>query len=272
VTGTPWFTRLYAAPALLAVALLAACANPSAAPAPAAPPPAAPAAGAPAPTNQPVAAPRPAEDAARPAPGAPAADVPTTSNVMRYAFVADGSEARFRAREQLVGRTLPSDAIGRTRAVTGAVALDGSGAIVPGDSRITVDLRQLSSDESRRDRFISQNTLQVQQFPTADFVPTEVRGLPSPLPATGDVAFQLAGNLTVHGVTRPAVWDARAQLSGSQATGTATTTVKITDFGMELPRAGPVLSIEDTLTLEVDFRVARDAGADLTQADRPRGT
>jgi hypothetical protein len=34
----------------------------------------------------------------------------------------------------------------------------------------------------------------------------------------------------------------------------ATTTVLITDFGMEPPKAGPVLGIEDAVRLELDVR------------------
>ncbi len=37
------------------------------------------------------------------------------------------------------------------RAVEGRVALDAEGRVVPGGSRFTVDLRQLQSDEVRRD-------------------------------------------------------------------------------------------------------------------------
>jgi hypothetical protein len=37
-------------------------------------------------------------------------------------------------------------------------------------------------------------------------------------------------------------------------TGTASTTVLISDFGMQPPKSGPVLSIEDSVTLELDVK------------------
>jgi polyisoprenoid-binding protein YceI len=83
--------------------------------------------------------------------------------------------------------------------------------------------------------------------------------LPTPLPTSGQVAFQLDGDLTVHGVTKPVSWQVTAQFDGSNVSGSATTNVNISDFGMTPPRAGPVLSIQDGLTLELAFNAARDA-------------
>jgi hypothetical protein len=59
------------------------------------------------------------------------------------------------------------------------------------------------SDERQRDRYIQRNTLQTATYPTATFVPTQVVGLPSPMPASGDVTFQMIGN-TFHVTAAPA--------------------------------------------------------------------
>jgi polyisoprenoid-binding protein YceI len=169
----------------------------------------------------------------------------------------DGSEARYRVKEQLVGRQLPNEAVGATRGVRGQIALSATGAVVREQSRITVDLATLRSDESRRDQFIRANTLQTQRFPTAEFVPAQVNGLPAPLPTSGEHRFQLVGDLTVHGVTRPATWEVTARAAGQEISGKATTQLKLTDFGMTPPRVGPVLSIEDAVILELHFRATR---------------
>ena len=167
------------------------------------------------------------------------------------------SQARYHAREQLAGKSLPSDAVGTSNAVSGALVLGPDGAIAADQSQITVDLSKLQSDESRRDNFIKQDTLQTSRYPTAVFVPRQAAGLPSPLPTSGTATFQLSGDLTVHGVTKPVIWDVQAQFADAGISGSATTTVKITDFGMTPPRVGPVLSIEDGLTLELAFSAAR---------------
>jgi polyisoprenoid-binding protein YceI len=78
--------------------------------------------------------------------------------------------------------------------------------------------------------------------------------LPNPLPTSGSATFDLVGDLTVHGVTQTKTWKATATFADGEVTGTATTTVLISEFGMEPPKAGPVLSIEDFVTLELDVR------------------
>jgi polyisoprenoid-binding protein YceI len=169
------------------------------------------------------------------------------------------SKASYRAHEQLVGRTLPSDAVGTSSSVSGSLVLAPDGSIVGDQSKISVDLSKLQSDESRRDNFIKGTTLQTSRFPMATFVPREAQGLPSPLPTTGQATFQLIGDLTVHGVTRPVTWQVTAQFGDGSVSGAASTTVNISDFGMSPPKAGPVLSIEDGLTLELAFTAARQA-------------
>lgn len=170
----------------------------------------------------------------------------------------DASEARFRAREQLVGRTLPNEAVGSTPNVSGEIAIGHDGAIAGERSIVTVDLRTLKSDESRRDNWIQRNTLQTQQFPTAQFVVRSAPGLAAPLPTSGETTFQLVGDLTVHGVTRPTSWDVTARFAEQEVQASAWARMKMTDFAMTPPQAGPVLSIEDELTIELDVRAVRE--------------
>ena len=193
--------------------------------------------------------------------GQPAAQAQAASQAATTTLVIDSStsKASYRAHEQLVGRTLPSDAVGTSSSVSGSLVLAPDGSIVADQSKISVDLSKLQSDESRRDNFIKGTTLQTSRFPMATFVPREAQGLPSPLPTTGQATFQLIGDLTVHGVTRPVTWQVTAQFGDASVSGAASTTVNISDFGMSPPKAGPVLSIEDGLTLELAFTAAREA-------------
>ena len=172
----------------------------------------------------------------------------------RYAVANVGNEARYRVREQLVGLDFPNDAVGKTSQVTGAIVIGPDGRIVREGSSFTVDLASIRSDNDRRDGYVRRNTLQTDSFPKAVFVPTGATGLPATLPATGEIAFQLGGDLTIHGVTKPITWDVKATRAASGAvTGTATTSFKFGDFNMSLPRAARVLSVDDRITLEYDF-------------------
>ena len=182
---------------------------------------------------------------------APAAVLP--DGVLRLVVAPKGNQARFRVREQLVSLKLPSDAVGTTSGVSGAIVIQPNGQIFAGESRFAVDLTTLRSDSDRRDGYIQRNTLETGTYPEAVFVPTAVTGLPSPLPESGAVAFQLTGDLTVHGATRPVTWDVTAQIDGRMLRGTAAASITFTEFGMTLPRVGPVLSVEDLIVLELDF-------------------
>jgi polyisoprenoid-binding protein YceI len=173
--------------------------------------------------------------------------------------IAPGSEARFRAREVLVGRTLPSEAVGVTRDVSGAVAIAPDGAILADQSAIVVDLRNLQTDTDRRDAFIKSNTLEVDQYPTVTFVPTAAEGLPNPLPGSGHASFLLIGDLTIRDATQPAVWNVTADFAETMVTGLAATSITFDQYGMEKPTVSRVLSIEDEFKLEIDFHTVREA-------------
>ena len=176
---------------------------------------------------------------------------------VRYAVVAEESEVRYRVREQLVGLNLPNDAVGATSAVEGGVAFDAQGRVLRGDSRFTVDLRALRSDEARRDNYLRRNTLETERYPTVTFVPTEARRLPFPFPQTGSVPFELVGDLTVKEATRRVTWEATASFDGSRVSLRARTAFRFGDFGLPVPRVSVVLSVEDDIKLEADLVLRR---------------
>ena len=175
---------------------------------------------------------------------------------IRFVPAAEGNEARFRVREQLVGFDFPNDAVGRTSKIEGSIMIGADGKPVRDSSSFTIDLRTLASDQERRDNFIRRNTIKTDSFPNAVFIPVSAEGLPAILPAAGAMAFTLTGDLTIHGVTRPTTWQVKATRAASGAvTGTATTDFKFGDFGMTIPKVGRVISVDDKITLEYDFNL-----------------
>lgn len=167
----------------------------------------------------------------------------------------EGNEARYRVREQLLNVELPSDAVGVTTAITGAIVIEDDGTIASDGSRIVVDLTTLESDSDRRDNYVRRRTLETESFPTVEFVPTAFRGLPSPIPTTGSVTFEVIGDLSLHGVTKPVTWSVTAQAGEGAYTGTASTAFTFNEFGMTIPRVRSVLSVVDEIRLEYDFRL-----------------
>jgi polyisoprenoid-binding protein YceI len=180
---------------------------------------------------------------------------------IRWTVATTGNAARYRVREQLMGRDLPNDAVGETKQVSGAIVTDESGAIVPSGSRITVSIGDLTSDNDRRDNYVRRRVLETEKFPTVVIEPTAVRGI-TKIPVTsasaGPLNFQLLGNLTVKGVTRPTVWQVTWKLVNGQVTGSAATKFAFDDFGIPQPRVPIVLSVADTIALEYDFTLVRE--------------
>ena len=196
------------------------------------------------------------------APETPAASVaPTavTGDSLRLIPADSGNEARYLVTEQLANLSFPSDAIGVTSDVTGMLVVSPEGSIVPEESKFVVDLTSLTSDQSRRDNFIKQRTLETNRFPTTEFVPLEAQGLDVAALRAGEAAFELVGDLTAHGVTKRVTWQVTASLNGDALTGTAGTEFKFADFGMTVPSVMVVLSVEDRIRLEYDFNFVIEA-------------
>lgn len=178
----------------------------------------------------------------------------------RFIVASVGNAARYRVREQLMGRDLPNDAVGETEQITGAITVSETGTLIPGQSRFVVRTTALKSDSDRRDGYVRRRLLESEQYPTVELVPTVVRGLPTRLPpagSTGSITFELIGDLTVRGVTRPTTWRVTAHESSGQLTGTASTTFNFAQFGITPPRVPIVLSVADTIALEYDFTLSR---------------
>ena len=185
----------------------------------------------------------------------------TAHSAAAYRFVTagQGNAARYRIREQLVGLDLPNDAVGETKAVTGVIAADSKGNIIPAESKFTVDVSNLVSDKDRRDGFVKRRVLQTDQFPTVTLVPTSIKGLSLPLPSSGARTFDIIGDLTVRGVTRPTTWKVKAEFAPTGMNGKAATAFTFKDFGIDQPRVPVVLSVADTIKLELDFSMVKDS-------------
>jgi polyisoprenoid-binding protein YceI len=167
--------------------------------------------------------------------------------------VTDGSTASYRVREQLAGIAFPSDAVGTSNALSGQIVFNKDGSLDSSASKLTFDLRTLKSDQSMRDGFIQQRTLQSDQYPEAVFVPKKIEGMPNPL--NGQLGFQLSGDMTVHGVTAPITWQGIATVDSNSGTvgGRANTDFKFETFNLTPPQLARLLSVNDDIALELEI-------------------
>ena len=171
---------------------------------------------------------------------------------LAQSFEVVSGEARYRVREQLVQIGI-TDAVGTTQAVKGQVALQGTRAT----GEFVVDLRELRSDQTRRDNYLRQNTLQTDRFPIATFRPKEVKGLSSPLPQRGKFPVQVVGDLTIRDVTQEVVWEGEAEFSGEEVKVRLRTEFPFERFQLTQPRVPILLSVENRIRLEVDLLLRR---------------
>ena len=170
--------------------------------------------------------------------------------------VGRGSKAEYRVREQLARLNFPNDAVGATESVTGVLVIRPDGSFMP-ESRLTVDLRTLKTDEPKRDGFVRENTLETSRFPLAEFVPRRHKGLPAPVPTSGAANFQLTGDMTLHGVTTEQTWDVAATFAADAVTARATTKFNFAKFKITVPRVFGLLSVDDDIRLELTLRLQR---------------
>jgi polyisoprenoid-binding protein YceI len=177
--------------------------------------------------------------------GADSADSPDGS----WQVSDDGSSyVGYRVKEQLAFLDSPNEAVGRSSAVTGTMEVAGD---TVDQVRIEADLTQLTSDESRRDNAIRQRGLESERFPTATLELAEPIQLAAAPVEGEEVRGQGKGRLTVHGVTREVDLDLRGRWSGSTIQVVGQLPVRMSDYQIEAPRFGPVVSIEDSAA--VDF-------------------
>lgn len=198
----------------------------------------------------------PANKIMTPPPGlTPAAPAPDTELSPGDLLLVFGREttARYLVREQLARRNLPNDAIGETTDVLGSIMLGSDGGIVSQSSKITVDFLTLRSDEPRRDQYLQNNALESSKYPKGVFAVREIVGLPRPWPIIGDATFQLTGDMTIHGVSRPLSWDVVATFHDNHVVGQAKTRFTFDEFGISVPSLFFILSVDNDIRLELDF-------------------
>jgi polyisoprenoid-binding protein YceI len=171
--------------------------------------------------------------------------------------VVPGTRASYRVTEQFVGINFPSDAVGATETVTGTLYLNADGTIDSAKSKMMIDLRTLKSDQDMRDNYLRTRTFEVEKAPMVEFVPKRIQGVPSPLPVQGQAGFQLTGDMTVKGTTSEVTWNGIATFSQQQVAGRASTNFDFAKFGLAKPAIGRLMSVDDKIVLELEFRLKR---------------
>ncbi|MEA2634111.1 MAG: hypothetical protein QOH92_878 [Chloroflexota bacterium] len=172
--------------------------------------------------------------------------------------VTAGSQAGYRVREQLASLPAPSDAVGRTSAVTGTLTLaqTASGYSVTA-ATVTVDVSKLSSDKPMRDQRIHSQGLQSDRYPTATFQLATPIALPAEAASGQAVHVVAIGALTLHGVTKTVTIPIEARLTGSKIELVGSITFPFSQFGMTPPSIGGFVTVQNNATMEFQVVLAQ---------------
>ncbi len=165
--------------------------------------------------------------------------------------VASGSQAGYRVREQLASLAAPTDAVGRTTAITGTLTLSQeAGAYTVGAAAFTVDVSKLTSDQARRDQRIHSQGLESDRYPTATFQLTSPIALPADAAGGQTIHVSATGALTIHGVTKTVSIPIDARLTGSKIELVGSIAFPFGQFGMTPPSIGGFVTVQDNATME----------------------
>ncbi len=244
--------------ALLLFAILTACS-----PAPSSAPPAAEATTAPEPTTAVAETPvDPPADASTEEDEDTGNEAGLPTGLRTYVIVPEESSASYQVNEEFFGLALGkygipeglSDTVGTTQAIEGQFQLNWDDLNAPlGENTFTVDLSTLQSNQSLRDSWIRENGPEFGTYPTATFVAESLEGAPTSYTLGEEVNFQMVGQLTIRETTQPATFDITAKLEDGTVTGTATTALKMTDFGITPPDFANTLTVADDFVVNLEF-------------------
>lgn len=116
--------------------------------------------------------------------------------------------------------------------------------------KVEIDTTSVNSNHGERDKHLrGPDFLDVEKFPTATFESTSVK-------STGDGKAEIAGKLTLHGVTKDVVIDATRVGGGADPWGgyregfTGTTKLTLADYGIKRDLGPAAQSVELILDVE----------------------
>jgi polyisoprenoid-binding protein YceI len=172
--------------------------------------------------------------------------------------VISGSEAGYRVREKLARLPAPSDAVGRTEAITGGLTVESRGEdYAVKDVEVQVDVSKLESDSPRRDNALRTRGLETDRYPLARFVGQEALAIPQTAGRGETVRTTLEGLLTIHNVTKQVSIPIEARMNGDRAEVTGSFTFPMSEFDIEPPDVAGIVTVEPTGTMEFRLVLAK---------------
>jgi polyisoprenoid-binding protein YceI len=162
------------------------------------------------------------------------------------------SEARFTINEVLRGA--PKTVIGISQNLGGQIMLDLNNPAAAQIGTILINARDFATDNEFRNNAIANEILLTNQYEFITFEPTAINGLPETAEIGQTYPLQITGNLTITDQTREVTFDAQVTpLSETELQGLASLDILYADYGLTIPFARSVESVDDNVLLELEF-------------------
>jgi polyisoprenoid-binding protein YceI len=194
-------------------------------------------------------------------PSSPTEDIQSVSDTLNndktpgtslYRISQEGSKIEFKIGEILNGS--PFTAVGTTNQVAGDIIVSNNPAKIE-IGTLKINAKTFKTDSSQRDgaiaRFILKSEEPANEF--IEFKPTGVIDLAGEIKPGMTFDLNVAGNLTVSGVTKPAVFSVSMKINEGKVIGTAGIKIKRSDYGLVIPNIPFVASVDDEFTVTADI-------------------
>ena len=168
-----------------------------------------------------------------------------------YAIVPEESTARYRVQEELaqVGET---EAVGETQAIIGQFGFGEDGRRCPAPASTSTCGRCKATRRSATTTYIGIRSKR-RRTHWRPLCCARSRAWTRHSTEGQETTLRLIGDLTLRDVTKLVAWEAKVTLVDGALTGTAATMFEMPDFGIEPPSVPVVLSLDETIRLEVDL-------------------
>jgi polyisoprenoid-binding protein YceI len=172
---------------------------------------------------------------------------PEKGAAQRYVFGPENSKIEF------VGSKVTGSHNGGFKKFDGELFVDGSGKLQSSGNKVTIDTGSLWADNDRLTGHLkSPDFFNVQQFPEATFVTTDV--------AEHGTNTTVTGDLTLHGITKQIAFPATISVSPETVEVKASFSINRFDFEMKYPGKADDL-IRKEVVLKLDVKAAPAAKA-----------
>lgn len=180
------------------------------------------------------------------------------SSSSQFMILTEESEARFYINEVLRGE--PKQVEGINQEISGVILIDSLDPLNVSIQPIEIRAGGFVTDSNFRNRAISDAILQAGRYPSIIFNPTSIDGLPENAEPGESYTFDVTGDLTIRETTRSVTFQVSLTAeSADRISGSASTTINRTDYGLKIPSVPQVADVSEDVDLKFDFSASRSS-------------